>query len=224
MVEGGENVSKTKLATIGVGSILLLTACGENATETIYDHLENAAQIEKEGFEVQQEPLVQAEEHEADLYNQIMELDMEQFEEIVSLADEAIASIETRRELSANEKQSIEEGYEEFSAANEAFAALEEEPLAELGQTLKEAMEARYESYQKLHEVYAETLDLDEQLYNLLKTEDLDVETLTNQVEETNAKYEEFQEATDLFNEHTNIYNDAKQAFYEASDLDVRFE
>lgn len=217
-------MSKTKLATIGVGSILLLTACGENATETIYDHLENAAQIEKEGFEVQQEPLVQAEEHEANLYNQIMELDMEQFEEIVSLADEAIESIEKRRELSANEKQSIEEGYEEFLAANEAFTALEEEPLADLSQTLKEAMEARYESYQKLYEVYAETLDLDEQLYNLLKTEDLDVETLTNQVEETNAKYEEFQEATDLFNEHTNTYNDAKQAFYEASDLDVRFE
>ncbi len=85
-------------------------------------------------------------------------------------------------------------------------------------------MDNRYASYQDLHTIYEESLDLDEQLYEMLKDEELDAETLTAHIEETNQKYEERREATEQFNEYTTAYNDAKRAFYEASDLEVRFE
>ncbi|MBM7837496.1 hypothetical protein JOC54_000727 [Alkalihalobacillus xiaoxiensis] len=217
-------MSKKSLLTVFACSTLLLTACGQTATETIYDHLEEAAEIENEGFNEQQQPLIDAEEKEAELYQQIVELDMDSFDEIVSLSDEALASVEERRELIASEKESIEDGYSEFEKAVSNFEELEEEELTNRANEMQEAMDNRYESYQALYTVYERSLDLDQQLYDMLKDEELDVDTLTAHIEETNGVYQERDEATNQFNEYTDAYNDAKEAFYEASDLEVRFE
>lgn len=186
--------------------------------------MEEAAEIENEGFNEQQQPLIDAEEKEAELYQQIVELDMDSFDEIVSLSDEALASVEERRELIASEKESIEDGYSEFEKAVSNFEELEEEELTNRANEMQEAMDNRYESYQALYTVYERSLDLDQQLYDMLKDEELDVDTLTAHIEETNGVYQERDEATNQFNEYTDAYNDAKEAFYEASDLEVRFE
>ncbi|GAF14660.1 LOW QUALITY PROTEIN: lipoprotein [Bacillus sp. JCM 19045] len=217
-------MSKKSLLTVFACSTLLLAACGQTATETIYDHLEEAAEIENEVFNEQQQPLIDAEEKEAELYQQIVELDMDSFDEIVSLSDEALASVEERRELIASEKESIEDGYSEFEKAVSNFEELEEEELTNRANEMQEAMDNRYESYQALYTVYERSLDLDQQLYDMLKDEELDVDTLTAHIEETNGVYQERDEATNQFNEYTDAYNDAKEAFYEASDLEVRFE
>ncbi|MED4127449.1 MULTISPECIES: YkyA family protein [Shouchella] len=216
-------MSKRFIATVAFSS-LFLVACGQTATESIHSSLEEAAEIENEGFDEQQQPMMDAEEHEAELYSQIVDLDMDAYDEIVRLADEAIASVGERRELLSNEQESIEEGYNVFENAVADFSELEDENLVDLANDVQEAMDNRYASYQDLHTIYEESLDLDEQLYEMLKDEELDAETLTAHIEETNQKYEERREATEQFNEYTTAYNDAKRAFYEASDLEVRFE
>ncbi|MFS0808012.1 YkyA family protein [Shouchella sp. 1P01AA] len=216
-------MSKKFIATVAFSS-LFLAARGQTATESIHSSLEEAAEIENEGFDELQQPMLDAEEQEAELYSQIVDLDMDAYDEIVELSDQAIASVNERRELLAEEKESIEEGFSAFEDAVSDFSELEDDNLVDLATNVQEAMDNRYASYQDLHTIYEESLDLDEQLYEMLKDEDLDAETLTAHIEETNQKYEERREATEQFNEYTTAYNDAKREFYEASDLEVSFE
>lgn len=217
-------MSNKKLLAGFACSALFLAACSQTATETIHDHLEQAAEIENEGFDTQQQPLVDAEERGTELYSQIVELDMDQFEEIVELADQAIETVNERRELISTEQESIEEGFSEFENAEASFEDLEDDELKVLAEEMQTAMNERHGSYQTLYTLYNEALNLDEQLYEMLKDEELDVDTLTGHIDTTNEKYEELQEATNNFNDYTTTYNDAKRAFYEASDLEVRFE
>lgn len=73
----------------------LLTGCisNESSTEKLYQVLENVVDAEKE-FEEQQEPLVELERQEKEIYNEIMTLVMKQHEKIVTLSDEALSIIE----------------------------------------------------------------------------------------------------------------------------------
>lgn len=216
-------MSKKFIATVAFSS-LFLAACGQTATESIHSSLEEAAEIENEGFDELQQPMLDAEEREAELYSQIVDLDMDAYDEIVELSDQAIESVNERRELLAEERESIEEGYSAFEDAASDFSELEDDNLVDLANNVQEAMDNRHASYQDLHTIYEESLDLDEQLYEMLKDEELDAETLTAHIEETNQKYEDRREATEQFNEYTTAYNDAKREFYEASDLEVSFE
>ncbi len=201
----------------------LLTACGNNTTETIYTHLEEAVQLEAP-FGEQQEPLQQAEQKEYELYEEIISLGMEQYEKIVELADQALQSIEERTEFTKIEKESLQASYDEFMLIEEVVDQIDDEEEKNSLTALREAMDARYESYQTLSEYYSDALSQDQELFTKLKQEDLTMEALQQEIDHVNEIYENVEEAKDDFNQATENYNELKKAYYETAGLNVSYE
>ncbi|MBH0228981.1 YkyA family protein [Halobacillus sp. KCTC 3957] len=206
--------------------VLFLTACtGSSAQEEIYDHLEKAVTLE-ETFREQQKPLVQLENKEQELYNQIIDLSMNEFDKIKELSKEAAGIVEQRQEKLKLEKESIESAKEEFDQIKPLIDDIKEEnqEAKEKAEQLYETMQKRYDSYQKLYASYEEALKLDSELYQMLQKEDLTEEELQKQIEAINESYNQVLEANEEFNQYTEEYNQLKKEFYQALDIEVTYE
>lgn len=200
----------------------ILAACsGEQPAEIMYDHLEESVQIEKE-IEAKQDPLMNAEKKEVDLYEEMLTLSS--VEEIKSLADKAIDSAGERREIMDEEKSLIEESYTTFLEVEPTVEDINEEDIKQAANELVETMDKRYDSYQKLYEEYIKSIDQDIRLYEMVKNEEVEVEELQEQHDVANEGYNKITQLNEQFNQLTNEYNDAKINFYELSELDVVFE
>lgn len=212
---------------VGLFSVIslgaMLAACNSNPEKTVYDHLEAGVE-EESAYTENQSSLQEAEEQEQQWYEEVIELGMDEYDEIVSLTDQLIASVDQRRDFLAEEKKGIDAGYEEATKAEPEIESIENEEAKAHAEEVQEAIEQRYERYQSLHDLYAESLDLDQTLYELLAQEDLNVEELEHHIDQVNNKYDELKEATDQFNQQTDTYNQAKRAFYESADLNVTFD
>lgn len=208
---------------MGIVSIVfavLLSGCGENQAETIYQHLEKAVVLE-DMFKEQQAPLLEAEQKEHEIYEQIISLGMSEFDEIVRLSKEAITYVDKRNELIEKEKSSIEAGYEEFKKVTEQeVSKLEEDVVANLNEMI-EMMDNRYDAYQKLYTNYKKAIELDRELYEMLQQEDLTIEELQAHIDKINESYEEVLAVKEDFNNYTEAYNELKKSFYEKTNLNV---
>ncbi|GAA5418000.1 hypothetical protein Pryu01_03078 [Paraliobacillus ryukyuensis] len=215
---------KRKLIGIAFVMLVFVAGCsGQSTTEKMYNHLEEAVSLESE-FVNQQEPLSKLEQEEQKIFQEISKLNMDQFDQITSLADEALASIEKRRELLKKEKESIEAAKKEFDQINPLVDKLKEASLKDQASQMQQAMEDRYNAYIALHDAYQTSLDYDQKIYELLKQEELEESTLFDQIEKVNNQYEKVTEANTIFSENTDAFNEQKQAFYEATDLDITYE
>ncbi|WP_053070320.1 YkyA family protein [Alkalihalobacillus pseudalcaliphilus] len=202
-----------------VMTLFLLTGCGNDVADKVFEHLEKAVELEAP-FTEQQELISQAEENEQELYDEVIDLSMEEFEKILSLTEEALASIETREEAVAVEKESIEAGYQEFLKVEELESEIKDDEGLPPFQGLVENMHARYNSYQDLHNAYVDSLELDRALFELLQQEEeFDLVELQQLIEDVNASYQVINEARDIFNEYTAQYNNDKQSYYSESNL-----
>ncbi|WP_165763854.1 YkyA family protein [Halalkalibacter urbisdiaboli] len=206
-----------------IACILILTACGEQVTEKIYVHLEQAVELEEQ-FEQQQEPLQEAEEKEHQYYEEIIQLGMDEYEKIVSLAEDALASIEERQNMVQLEMESLESSVDEITQIEPMIEKVEEEEANRILKELYSTMLERFKKYKQLNEVYNETIEAERQLFTLLMDEELEIENLQNQINKVNEKYEEVITAKDEFNEKTDAYNQLKRDFYDSVKLDVHYE
>ncbi|MFC0470590.1 YkyA family protein [Halalkalibacter kiskunsagensis] len=204
-------------------TIIFLTACGENPANTVYEHLEAAVELEQP-FEDQQEPLQKAEIRENDLFEQIIALGMNDFEEIVQVADEAISSIQARENMIMKEKESIEESFQEFKKIEGEVEKIEDFELNDVLTDLVKVMQERYDHYQQLYDSYSEAIHLDKTLFEMLQEEELVMEDLQNQIDNVNEAYEKVEGYKEEFNKTTDEYNQLKREFYEKAELNVQFE
>lgn len=216
-------MKKVYRTAVVVSTLVILSACAnDQPAELMFEHLEESVQIEQE-IDAKQGPLTEAEQNEVELYEEMLSLSS--VEEIEPLADEAIESAETRKEIMEEELELIEESYSIFQEAEQHVESIdEEEEERALGEELVEVMGERYEIYLQLHEEYMTSIDEDIQLYNMAKDEEVEFEELEAQHEAVNESYSRVTDLNGQFNELTNAYNDAKVAFYEESDLNVSFE
>ncbi|MFB4164698.1 YkyA family protein [Alteribacillus sp. JSM 102045] len=204
-----------------LGLVVVMSACGKSPEEQVYAHLEEAVSLE-EDFEQQQEPLMELEQQEQNLYEEMLTLGSEELEEIEELADEAISYAEERKGLLEYEKESIEEAYEEYKLGEEQMENVE--GAEEEAEAVKDAMNKRYDTYQSLYESYEKAISDDIVLYEAFTKEDLTIEELQSHIDDVNETYKKVVDNRDLFNEYTDDYNEAKQAFYEASSLEITAE
>ncbi|WP_226578332.1 YkyA family protein [Halobacillus litoralis] len=205
---------------------LFLTACtGPSAEEDIYDHLEEAVKQE-DTFREQQQPMVDLETKEQELYDQIINLDMDQFDEIKKKSQEAASLVEKRREKLELEKESIEAAKEEFDEIKPIVEDLGEEKqdVKEKAQELIDVMDKRYNAYQDLYKAYDKALTLDAELYEMMQNKDLKEENLQSQIEKINESYNQVIENNESFNEYTEQYNKLKKELYNTMDLEVTYE
>ncbi|TFB14046.1 hypothetical protein E3U55_14785 [Filobacillus milosensis] len=205
-------------------SMVVLGACTDdyNAAEDMYDHLEKSVELES-SFQQSQSDLVKLEEEENELYDQMMEINMNELDKIQGMVDEALGLVEERRQLLEQEKESIDAAKEEFDQAEQYVEDLDEEPK-KLANQMIEKMDSRFQSFNDLYKAYQKSLDLDAELYEMLKNQDLKKEELDQQVEEVNASYEKVKKAQKEFNTYTKEFNELKRKFYEASGLNVEYQ
>lgn len=204
---------------IGLILVVALSACSGSSTEQkIYDHLQEAVQLEK-GFEEQQDLIVDLEKTEQDIYEQIADLETEESDEIKKLSKQAIESIEERSDKVALEKESIDDSRAEFEKIKELIEKIEDKEVKEKVEEMYDVMMERYESYDQLHESYLTSLEEEKTLYTLLQKEDLTQEEYTDQVTVLNEVYEQVIDKNDEMNKATNDYNALKEEFYDMAEI-----
>ncbi|KGX88788.1 YkyA family protein [Pontibacillus litoralis] len=214
-----------KLLLVLTSVIFVLSGCigGPSAAEKMYNHLEEAVTLEA-AFEDQQKSMVELEKKEKKIYDEIMELGLEDLEKIKNKSDEAISFIEQREDKLKVEKESIDAAKEEFDNVKSLVEDLENETSKEKANQMIEAFQNRYDAYQQLNEKYKASLKLDQELYEMLQKEDVEKDALEKQIEQVNKSYEKVMKANKDFNQYTKEYNDLKKQFYEAASLEVQYD
>lgn len=198
---------------------VIIAGCTKvNHAEDIYHHLEKAVSLEAD-FEKQQNPLSKAENEEYEIYDKI--LGLTEIEEISELALEAEQLAASRKVMIEKERESIQAAYDEFALIQPIIDTIEVDDLRKISEELVEAMDERYQKYLTLHNEYKEAIDLDLQLYELVRKEDLTIEELEEGHEKVNTSYEKINSLKEQFNQFTVQYNDLKRQFYDIGELEV---
>ncbi|WP_273125153.1 YkyA family protein [Bacillus weihaiensis] len=214
-----------KLMNVSVLTTLLLVilvgCLGPSPEEKIYQKLEKVVSLEK-SFQEQQEPLLALEKEENELFNQIMDLGMKEFDQVVSLSNQALEMIDEREEKMQVENESILASKEEFKGITLEMEKIEDEDTLEILENLQTTMENRYESYETLYNHYSTSIKLDKELYEMLQNEELTMEELEEQISKINDSYEKVMNENEIFNGYTEEYNQLKIDFYQKAGLNVK--
>lgn len=216
---------RRKKSFLIVGILLLfLAACsGQSIEEKIHAHLEEAVNLEKE-FKEQQSEITDLERREQEIYDEIINLGMEDFAEIEELSQEALAIIDERREKIEIERESIMNAKEEFQSIESLLENIKEDQVRSIGEEMYQIMMERYDTYDEIYKTYDLSLDLETELYNLFQDEGIEQEELNEHIESINETYEQVLDANNLFNELTKQYNNLKEEFYKKANIKVKFE
>lgn len=198
----------------------LLIGCvsKEETTERMYQALENVVEAEK-AFEEQQEPLVELEKQEKEIYDRIMALGMKQHDEIVKLADEALSIIDRRRDHLQMEIDSINASKIEFKQVEDIKNEIDDTEQKKKASELMEIMRDRFKVHDQLTKDYSSALENDEELYLMLKNETVSYEKLEEHVTNLNTIYQKVYDANEKFNALTVKYNEKKLEFYKEAGL-----
>ncbi|EZH67097.1 hypothetical protein DH09_03950 [Bacillaceae bacterium JMAK1] len=200
-----------------LGILLIVSACGNSAEEELFEHIEEAIALESE-FEQQQEPLVEAEEREYELFEEMVQLGLGEMDEIEEKVNEALELASERNERMNAERESIESAYAQLMEGEEMIEDVEDAHQDEV-QAVFEAMQSRYEIHKELYDNYLQAIALDEALYNMFLNEELSFEELEDQINEVNELYRTINENKEAFNDKTDTFNEAKEQFYESAGL-----
>lgn len=202
---------------MGLALILVLVGCNkeDNIHEKISEHLEATVEIEKT-FEEHQQKIIDLEKEDEKLYNEIISLGSDDYEKVVTLAEEAITKLDERYEEVKLEKQSLEESKKEFEKIKPLMENITEEDELEQVEKMYDTMMSRYEAYNKVYDSYSESIQMTKELYTLFKEEQFDENKVYSLLTTVNDLYEEVLEANEEFNMKTTLYNKLKQEYYES--------
>jgi hypothetical protein len=213
---------KISLAIIMMAGVFSLAGCldKQSPEEKMFEELEKVVSIEKT-FEDQQDPLVELEKKEKEIYEKIISLGMKEYDQIVKLADEALANADKRAEHIDKEKESIDESRKEFKNIDQIIEEIEDSGLKKQANELKATMNERYEIHDDLYKNYKQGLQYDKKLYEMLKDKELSFDNLEEQINKVNEIYETVLKDNQKFNDKTDQYNKEKLAFYKKAGIEV---
>lgn len=218
------HVNKKRLILSVIIVILLLAGCSTNKAtpvDKMYNILEQVAAKEK-GFEEQQDPLVALEKQEKTIYDQMIKLGMKDYNQIVQLADEGIASADKRKDYLDKETNSIKQSEAEFKKVPAITKELDNPGLKKQADALYNIMMQRYQAHDELYLEYSGAIQDDKQLYEMFKNKNLPLNQLEAQVNKVNEDYKKVAAANDAFNKFTEQYNAKKLEFYKNAGLNAK--
>ncbi len=186
--------------------------------DKMYDVLEAVVSKEKV-FEEQQDPLVNLEKQEKEKYDQIIELGMKEYDQIVKLSDEALTLADKRKGHMEKETKSLNESEKEFQKVADLKGELDDLELTKIADELYDIMNQRYRSHEELYREYSNAIKYDQELYRMFKDKDLPIADLETQINKLNETYKKVFEANEKFNKYTEQYNEKKMSFYKKAGL-----
>lgn len=203
-------------------TVLLATGCFYQKTpaEKMYKVLEKVVSVEK-AFEKQQKPLMSLEKKEKVDFDKIMSLGMKQFDQVVRLSDDAYSMADKRKELMGKEEKSMKDSKAEFVKAASVIKELETNEQKKKAKNLYSIMMQRYTAHDVLYNEYIEGVQLDQELYKMLKNQNITLDALEAQINKINDKYKKIFAANEKFNELTEKYNNQKNSLYKSLGLKI---
>lgn len=147
---------------------LLLSACGDSPAEKIHKNLEESVDKEETAQNSQKE-IAKLEEKENEIFDQVVDLSLDDFDKIKKHSNNALENIEKRTDKLKQEKDSMEESKATFAKIEKSIDKLENEKTKKKAQEMKKQMDKRYKTYEDFNKIYADTLKDEKTLYTLLK-------------------------------------------------------
>lgn len=193
-------------------SALLLGGCtfGDSAEQQIAEVLQQMHTAEA-GYRSVQSDMTNAEQDEYKLFEEILGLDQEQTDEFTAKVEELQALVSKRKELLATERDSMEE-----ALAASDFTALDiEETEMELASEIDTAYEERFSTYDEVYANYEKLIELQENLYAEMVTEDVSIETIRELIQQVNAQNEVVQQTVESMNAKTEEFNATTDRVFE---------
>ncbi|WML51861.1 YkyA family protein [Neobacillus sp. PS3-12] len=185
----------------------------EKSAEKMYSVLEKVAVNEKD-FEQAQDPLVQKEKKEKTLYDKIIELNTNQYDDKVKLSNEALTMVNDRKKYMETETKSLQQSEKEFKKVVTLKNKMDDKKLNYEANQLYDLMMDRYKAHQVLSKEYLAGVSEDQKLYQMFKNQNVTVENLEGQIKELNSIYKKIYAANNQFNRLTQQYNEKKLQFY----------
>ncbi|ALC86203.1 MULTISPECIES: YkyA family protein [Bacillaceae] len=196
-------------------SILFLSACsfGQQTEEKLSNILTELYESESDYRAVQSE-LIAIEKKEQANFQSMMELTKDQKEELTKQVGETSKLLEERLVLVEKEAASITKASEKLKQLQTLISETKDESEKANLEKMEEALKNRYAAYDALTEEYNSLASLQEELYNLLITEEAEVKTIQNKVAEVNEQNEVVKKAVEKFNELTTQLNKVKEDIF----------
>src|SRR5699024_9553249 len=157
--------------------------------ESIYNNLEETIEIESSEAS---EKISQLEKQDKELLDTVISFNEEELDKIKDKADEAIKVNEDLKEALNEEETNFKEAKEKYEK--------------KLGLEMYVVMMNRYDTYDKLSDIYDKAIEEKIDFYNLMKEEDVKEETILEQVEVVNKNNEEIINLNNKMNEYTETY------------------
>lgn len=200
---------------VPVCMVLLLSACsfGEKTEEKLSSILSETYQLESDYRDVQK-PLAETELKEQANFQSMMELTQDQKEELTVLVEETAKLLEERLVLVEKEKTAINQASDKLADIKLLISETKRESEKSNIELVEEALKNRYEAYGNLTEQYTTLANLQENLYNMLIEEDVEVSSIQKQVMEVNKQNEVVQQAVQNFNDLTAKLNQVKEEVF----------
>ncbi|MES9799175.1 YkyA family protein, partial [Bacillus toyonensis] len=152
-----------KLAFITVLSVTLLSGClGQIPEEKLYVAFESATKQEKTMFE-DTKKLAELEKQGQELYTQITIEGKENNQVVKEKLDQAIANINDRKKVLEKEKATLENAQNEVKSVDKYIKKLEDKKLQEQAEKVQDMYKNRAESFNKLHDDYQKSLQLEQE-------------------------------------------------------------
>ncbi|MBN6889209.1 peptidoglycan hydrolase CwlO-like protein [Cytobacillus horneckiae] len=202
-------------------SFVMSGCINKEPEQKMYDALEKVVAAEQV-FKEQQDPLVQIEQQEKKIYDEIISLSMKEFDKIKKLSNEAIDLVEQRKAHMEKERESIVQSKQEFEKTEDIINSFDDSTLKKTAEDLYGIMTERYDVHDELYTNYIASIELDKELYELFKQEDVTIEQLEAQIAKINDSYEKVLNDNEQFNVKTEEYNEAKLNFYKEAGIDVK--
>lgn len=195
-------------------SCFFLVSCWTSPEEALIEQLEKAAQLEG-NFSMEQKRLLAAEEKDAMIFQQLISTSLDRREQIDMLTNEALQTVELKRESLEIEKASLEAGYKQLQQSERLLKKLNHEKLKQLVEELFQKNEKRYETYEQLFKHYERSIELDRQLYVMLANDHVAMLEIEATIHQINDSYEQVEKYKKSFNEYTRQLNELKHRFRE---------
>ncbi|HDR7850067.1 TPA: YkyA family protein [Bacillus toyonensis] len=210
------------LAFITVLSVTLLSGClGAKPEEKLYEAFESATKKEIT-LSVNTNKLATLEEQGLELYNQITLEGKENNQVVKEKIDQAVTNIHDRKKVLEKEKATLDNAQNEVKSVDKYIKRLEDKKLQEQAEKVQDMYKKRAESFKKLHDDYGKSLQLEQELYNMLQTKDEKLKSIHEKVKMLNQSYEQILSNKDRFNTYTNEYNQKKLAFYKQANIKIK--
>lgn len=206
---------KKYILAAGISSALFLSACSGPSTEEQLDAVLKDTFDAESDYRDTQSQMEELEASEQEKFESIMALTQEQQDEVRTNAEEAIASVDERLELLQTEKASMESAEEAFSEIDTVIEETEDADLKSDLTALKTKMDERFESHGQFAAVYEELAAEQKGLYEMLLSEETELQVLQEKTVAVNEKNEEVQTAVTAFNEQTEQFNEMKNNLIE---------